>query len=188
MSARVSSQPRTPTVLAGVALRLRSDQRLLSLARGGNSAAFDVLLARYRPRLLRFCAAMDPGSAGETKLVVERVAATARRAMLTGCQPDAVRAWLYCIACEELNERPDRTPSNLPPPGDQPPSASGSDRRSHLVASIACLAERERAALLLRELDRLPYAEIAEILQTTVPDVEALLVRARVGLAEMAEP
>src|SRR5919108_363791 len=42
-------------------------------------------------------------------------------------------------------------------------------------------------ALLLREIDALSYEQIAEAMETTVPSVKSLLVRARVSLAEAAE-
>src|SRR5205085_3623812 len=42
-------------------------------------------------------------------------------------------------------------------------------------------------ALVLREMDALSYEQIAEAMETTVPSVKSLLVRARVSLAEAAE-
>src|SRR5213078_786592 len=41
--------------------------------------------------------------------------------------------------------------------------------------------------LLLREIDALSYEQIAEAMETTVPSVKSLLVRARVSLAEASE-
>src|SRR3712207_9063192 len=49
------------------------------------------------------------------------------------------------------------------------------------------LPETQRTALLLREIDALSYDQIAEAMETTVPSVKSLLVRARVSLAEAAE-
>ena len=49
------------------------------------------------------------------------------------------------------------------------------------------LPETQRTALLLREIDALSYEQIAEAMETTVPSVKSLLVRARVSLAEAAE-
>jgi len=36
-------------------LRLQSDERLIAFLRRGNTAAFDVLVARYESRLMAFC-------------------------------------------------------------------------------------------------------------------------------------
>ena len=56
-----------------------------------------------------------------------------------------------------------------------------------LVADVQDLPETQKTALLLREIDALSYEQIAEAMETTVPSVKSLLVRARVSLAEAAE-
>jgi hypothetical protein len=56
-----------------------------------------------------------------------------------------------------------------------------------IVADVGQLPESQRTALLLREIDALSYEQIAEAMDTTVPSVKSLLVRARVSLAEAAE-
>ncbi len=55
------------------------------------------------------------------------------------------------------------------------------------MADVQELPETQRTALLLREIDALSYDQIAEAMETTIPSVKSLLVRARVGLAEAAE-
>src|SRR5437868_11118652 len=56
-----------------------------------------------------------------------------------------------------------------------------------LVGDIQELPETQRTALVLREMDALSYEQIAEAMETTVPSVKSLLVRARVSLAEAAQ-
>ena len=56
-----------------------------------------------------------------------------------------------------------------------------------LVGDINELPETQKTALVLREMDALSYDQIAEAMETTVPSVKSLLVRARVSLAEAAE-
>ena len=56
-----------------------------------------------------------------------------------------------------------------------------------LIADVQCLPETQRTALLLRELDALSYDEIAMTMETTVPAVKSLLVRARMSLAEATQ-
>ena len=56
-----------------------------------------------------------------------------------------------------------------------------------IVTDVGELPETQRTALLLREIDALSYDQIAEAMDTTVPSVKSLLVRARVSLAEAAE-
>src|SRR5260221_3348683 len=56
-----------------------------------------------------------------------------------------------------------------------------------IVSDVQDLPETQRTALLLREIDALSYDQISEAMETTVPSVKSLLVRARVSLAEAAE-
>ena len=56
-----------------------------------------------------------------------------------------------------------------------------------LIADVHELPETQRTALLLREIDALSYEQIAQAMETTVPSVKSLLVRARISLAEAAE-
>src|SRR6202011_2707355 len=56
-----------------------------------------------------------------------------------------------------------------------------------LIGDVHQLPETQRTALLLREIDALSYDQIAHAMETTVPSVKSLLVRARISLAEAAE-
>ncbi len=56
-----------------------------------------------------------------------------------------------------------------------------------LVSDVGRLPEHQRSALLMREIDGLSYADIAGVLDVTVPSVKSLLVRARMGLVEAIE-
>jgi DNA-directed RNA polymerase specialized sigma24 family protein len=53
-----------------------------------------------------------------------------------------------------------------------------------LVDDVQALPDMQRTALLLREIDGFAYQEIATAMDTTVPAVKSLLVRARCGLRE----
>jgi hypothetical protein len=61
------------------------------------------------------------------------------------------------------------------------------DDLRQLMTDVETLPETQRTALLLREIDQLSYEEIAQAMQTTVPSVKSLLVRARIGLAESGQ-
>jgi hypothetical protein len=56
-----------------------------------------------------------------------------------------------------------------------------------IVTDVHALPESQRSALLLREMEALSYEQIALAMDTTVPAVKSLLVRARVSLAEANE-
>src|SRR4051812_15042602 len=74
-----SSMPglRGPSAL----LRLQSDERLITLTRKGNHAAFEVLCARYQSRLLAFCRHML-ASREDAEDVLQEVFAAAFNAVL----------------------------------------------------------------------------------------------------------
>ncbi len=56
-----------------------------------------------------------------------------------------------------------------------------------LLTDVGKLPETQRSALLLREMDALSYEEIAQAMDTSVPSVKSLLVRARISLAEASQ-
>ncbi|MBS1880953.1 MAG: hypothetical protein JST31_15690, partial [Actinobacteria bacterium] len=56
-----------------------------------------------------------------------------------------------------------------------------------IISDVNKLPETQRSALLLREMDALSYEEIATAMETTVPSVKSLLVRARISLAEASQ-
>src|SRR3712207_5615171 len=55
------------------------------------------------------------------------------------------------------------------------------------TTEIYTLSLHDALPILLREMEALSYEQIAEAMETTVPSVKSLLVRARVSLAEAAE-
>ncbi len=189
-----------PTALSGSRssgplLRLQSDERLIALTRRGQQAAFEALFSRYHARLLAFCRHML-GSKEDAEDVLQEVFAAAFNAILADEREINVRPWLYRIARN-------RSLNHL-----RKASAIGVDsmdihyadhgmstgeqvlRREsfrQLIGDVQQLPETQRSALLLREIDALSYEQIAQAMETTVPSVKSLLVRARISLAEAAE-
>jgi RNA polymerase sigma factor (sigma-70 family) len=182
---------RGPTPL----LRLQSDDRLVALTRRGNQAAFEALVARYESRLLAFCRHML-SSREDAEDVLQEVFAAGFNAMVADERPINVRPWLYRIARNRsLNHLRrhqaigvDSMDVHLADNGTT--TADRVHRREEfrqLMGDVQGLPETQRTALLLREIDALSYDQIAEAMETTVPSVKSLLVRARVSLAEAAE-
>ena len=176
-------------------LRFQPDEKLVALTRRGHHAAFEVLCARYQSRLLSFVRHML-GSREDAEDVLQEVFAAAFNAVLADAREINVRPWLYRIARNRSLNHLRRA------------SAVGVDsmdvhfadyglstgdrvlRREsfrELLADVQQLPETQRTALLLREIDALSYEQIAQAMETTVPSVKSLLVRARISLAEAAE-
>ena len=176
-------------------LRLQSDERLIALTRRGQHAAFEVLFSRYQSRLLAFCRHML-SSREDAEDVLQEVFTAAFNAILADEREINVRPWLYRIARNRSLNHLRRA------------SAIGVDsmdvhfadhglstgervmRREsfrQLLGDVNELPETQRTALLLREIDALSYEQIADAMETTVPSVKSLLVRARISLAEASE-
>src|SRR5579875_3773195 len=176
-------------------LRLQSDERLISLIRRGNHSAFEVLVARYQSRLLAFCRHLL-GSREDAEDVLQEVLAAAFNAILADERPINVRPWLYRIARNRSLNHLRRIQAIGVDSMDVHFSEHGAstadkvhdrERFRLLVRDIQALPETQRTALVLREMDALSYEQIAEAMDTTVPGVKSLLVRARISLAEAAE-
>src|SRR6266516_4793701 len=176
-------------------LRLQSDERLIALTRGGNHAAFEILCSRYHSRLLSFCRHML-ASREDAEDVLQEVFAAAFNAVLADEREINVRPWLYRIARNRsLNHLRRATAVGVDSMdvhfADH--GLSTSDRAirresfRELLSDVHKLPETQRTALLLREIDALSYEQIAQAMETTVPSVKSLLVRARISLAEAAE-
>ena len=176
-------------------MRLQSDERLIALIRRGNQHAFEALVARYQSRLLAFCRHML-SSKEDAEDVLQEVFAAAFNAILADEREINVRPWLYRIARNRsLNHLRRATAVGVDSmdvhfsEGGQTTADKVHKREEFrlLIADVQDLPETQRTALLLREIDALSYEQIAEAMETTVPSVKSLLVRARVSLAEAAQ-
>ena len=197
MEASALRHPSALPALAGRSplLRLQSDERLIALTRRGHQGAFEALVQRYQPRLLAFCRHML-GSKEDAEDVLQEVFTAAFNAILADDRPINARPWLYRIARNRsLNHlrRPRPAGQDSMDVFERDGGSSTADtvhRREEfrqIVTDVGELPETQRTALLLREIDALSYDQIAEAMDTTVPSVKSLLVRARVSLAEAAE-
>jgi RNA polymerase sigma factor (sigma-70 family) len=177
-------------------LRAASDERLIALTRRGRDDAFEVLVERYRSRLLGFCQHMLR-SREDAEDVLQEVYVSALRAMRSDDRPIHAKAWLYKIArnrsLNHLRRPTDVAVDSMDTFESRGVGASaldavaGRERLREIVNDVHSLPETQRTALILREFDALSYAEIADAMDTTVPAVKSLLVRARMGLAAAAE-
>jgi RNA polymerase sigma factor (sigma-70 family) len=176
-------------------LRLQSDERLIALTRRGQPAAFEALCSRYQSRLLSFCRHML-GSREDAEDVLQEVFAAAFNAVLADEREINVRPWLYRIARNRSLNHLRRASAIGVDSMDihfADHGMSTGDRAirresfRELLGDVHELPETQRTALLLREIDALSYEQIAHAMETTVPSVKSLLVRARISLAEAAE-
>jgi RNA polymerase sigma factor (sigma-70 family) len=181
--------------LSAPLLRLRSDDQLVALFRAGNEEAFRVIHDRYNQRLFAYARQMLSGSRQDAEDALQDVFVRAYGSLRASDRPIALRAWLYRVAhnrCVDQLRRP------IPPPADvfdvsRTPLCDPlieTERREdlkRLVQDVRRLPAQQRSVLLMRELEGLPYAELADAMDVSVAAVKSLLVRARMGLVESAE-
>ena len=176
-------------------LKLQGDEKLIAMVRSGNPGAFETIVDRYQGRLLGFCRQML-GSTEDAEDVLQEVFVNAYRAMLADEREINLRPWLYRIARNRCLNHLRKPTADAQESMDMVPTveAASTAEKVHnreefrqLLADVNKLPETQRSALLLREMDALSYEEIAAAMETTVPSVKSLLVRARISLAEASQ-
>jgi RNA polymerase sigma factor (sigma-70 family) len=176
-------------------LKLQGDEKLIAMARGGNPGAFETIVDRYQGRLLGFCRQML-GSTEDAEDVLQEVFVNAYRAMLADEREINLRPWLYRIARNRCLNQLRKPSADAQESMDMVPEveAASTAEKVHnreefrqILSDVNKLPETQRSALLLREMDALSYEEIADAMETTVPSVKSLLVRARISLAEASQ-
>jgi RNA polymerase sigma factor (sigma-70 family) len=147
-----------------------------------------VALRRYATALLR-----NPSDAED---VVQQTFLKALRAFRAGARPQQSRRWLVAIAHNECRmhfRRASRRPTEvaldlaLDLTIDRSPESEAYPSLQEIREALGQLAQSQRTALVLRELEGRPYAEIAGVLDVSESAVETLLFRARRALREQLE-
>ena len=176
-------------------LKFQGDEKLVALTRRGHQHAFESLVERYQSRLLGFCRQML-GCTEDAEDVLQEVFVAAYNAMVADERPIAVRPWLYRIARNRCLNHLRKPTADGQDTMDTHPHMNGvttleriqnREEFRNLLTDVGKLPETQRSALLLREIDAMSYEEIAQAMDTTVPGVKSLLVRARIALAESSQ-
>jgi RNA polymerase sigma factor (sigma-70 family) len=177
-----------PARLAGsTMLRTQTDARLVDLVRAGHSAAFEAIVQRYRRPLLTYCSRVLPAARAED--AVQQTFLSAYQAMTRDDAELKLRPWLYRIArntslnlLRQNGWTHDQLSENFD--GVERPDQVF-ERREQLrsaVDAVNALPERQRDALVQRELEGKRYDEIAAALGVNDGAVRQLLHRARATL------
>ncbi len=181
-----------------------SDLELFRRAKGGKTAAFNQLVERHAPALIRAAAGMigRSGAGGdggtEAEDVVQETFTAAYRSMRSFQEKSSVKTWLYAILIRQvaLFRRKNKMPlrffaeeSALAGAGggrgdDEGGHEEAVDARLDVEAAMARLPEDHRAILIMREFDGMSYEEIAEVLGVPRGTVESRIFRARQAMKE----
>ena len=181
----------------------------LAAALAGDSDAFGALVSPHRRGVHLHCYRML-GSYDDADEALQEALLHAWRGLPTYAARAPLRHWLYRIAtttCLKLIERrrrtpvsvgeisylqpyPDRLLDQLTDPGADP--AAVVDQRESVALAFVVALQRlpatQRAVLILRDVLAWTGAEVADLLQTSVPAVNSSLQRAREAMKASAKP
>lgn len=170
----------------------RPDRALVHDAQQGDPGASAVLIERYYPRIYSFVSHLTYGR-GSAEDLTQEVFARALKALGRFNGQYQFEHWLLRIAknlCIDEARRNVRSPE-LTDPGELPelqgvpaPDYVWETVSQELVASVvrralSALPSRQRAVLVMREMEGMSYADIAQVIGTNPRGVEATLRRAR---------
>src|SRR3954454_11339715 len=156
-----------PARLAGsTLLRTQTDARLVDLVRAGHAAAFEAIVQRYRRPLLKYCGRLLPVSRAED--AVQQTFLKAYQSMTSGDAEINLRPWLYKIAhnsslnlLRQNGWNYDQIPEDFDGVMQPPQAVEQSERIRQVVRNVQELPERQRDAIVLRELEGRSYEEIS---------------------------
>jgi RNA polymerase sigma factor (sigma-70 family) len=173
--------------------RVLSDDRLAQRAARGDKRAFAAIFDRYHQRLYRYCLAIV-GNPEDAQDALQNTMVKVLGALPGEQRRVQLKPWLYRIANNESIEllRRRRETRQLDPelgavgPGPADEAASR-ERLRRLVSDLEELPERQRGALVMRELAGLEFDEIGTALGTSAAVVRQTLYEARLSLRQMDE-
>lgn len=180
---------------------LSPDDSLIAAARGGDLAAFNVLVERYERLVYAICLRLlrDPHLAED---VTQETFIRAYGA-IASFEGGPFRSWLARIATnrsyDTLRYQRRRPAESLeaqvveveprwsvePPVDDPERFAARSELSRRLEAALEYLTEDQRLVVLLHDVHGYPYDEIAEITGASIGTVKSRLSRARARLREV---
>jgi RNA polymerase sigma-70 factor (ECF subfamily) len=169
--------------------------RAFDAARSGDLAAFERLM-RQHERLVLATALRLTGRMEDARDVSQEVFLKLYRNLDKVQASEAISSWLYRVT---VNASHDVTRRRRPesPVEEAGALASGEagphevltedERRRVLQLSLRMLAEKERAALVLRDLEGLSTAEVARVLGSSEATVRSQVCKARVKVRAFVE-
>jgi RNA polymerase sigma-70 factor (ECF subfamily) len=172
------------------------DRTLVAAAQTGDRDALEALLRRHHDRVLAVCRRLTGNPADAADAAQETLLAIVRGLPRFDGR-SAVSTWIFRIATnaclDELRRRGRRaTPIGALTieAGDVPRADAGAAAhldavvdRLDLDAALQTLPDEHRAALVLRDVADLDYAEIASMLDIPLGTVKSRIARARAALA-----
>jgi RNA polymerase sigma-70 factor (ECF subfamily) len=167
----------------------------IAAARTGDLAAFELLM-RQHERLVLATALRLTGNLEDAQDISQEVFLRLYKNLGKVQAADALPAWLYRVtvnACHDLRRRkpalaPVEMAGELVAGGiDAHTSLTQAERRRVLEMSLRVLPEKERAALVLRDLEGLSTEEVARVLGSSEATVRSQVSKARAKVHDFVE-
>jgi RNA polymerase sigma factor (sigma-70 family) len=176
-----------------VAMSALSDEGLARRAIEGDKEAFAAIFDRHHQGLYRYCLALL-GNAQDAQDALQNTMVKVLRAMPGEERRIVLKPWLYRIAHNESIELVRRRRETRPlDPGlaavgaGLSEAAAARERLRVLISDLNMLPERQRGALIMRELAGLDFAEIGTAFGTSAAVVRQAIYEARLNLRQMDE-
>jgi RNA polymerase sigma factor (sigma-70 family) len=173
------------------ALRIRSESTLRSRAARGDAAAFAVVYERHHQALYRYCRSILRHDE-DAQDALQSTMARAFAALQDEQRDFELRPWLFRIAHNEAisilrRRRETGELDELPALGELEDRVAEREELRLLQLDLADLPERQRAALILRELNGLSHQEIGVVLELSTGAVKQAIFDARSALFSFRE-
>ena len=172
-----------------------TDGDLVRRARQGEEAAYHEMVDRYGPELYWLALSLV-GNAADAEDVLQETFSGAFQHLRVFKQRASVKTWLSRILVRQAarchRSRRRHRMTSLESVAETPKAVlrnegsgeAGSDARMDVLAALETLPEIHREVVVLRELQGMTYAEMAEVLGVPPGTVESRLHRARQALRE----
>jgi RNA polymerase sigma factor (sigma-70 family) len=177
----------------GLRLRILSERALGDRIVSGDRRAFAELFRRYQQPLYGYCVSIL-GNQEDSADALQNTMAKALKA-LPGEERDLqLKPWLYRVARNECIDliRSRKLADDI---AEDEPAAkhgieaevAGRERLRELLSDLDHLPEKQRSALVMRELNGLSFAEIGGAFETSPSAAKQVVYDARVSLLDLAE-
>ena len=174
-------------------LGLLGDARLTRLASRGDEGAFSAIFRRYNQPLYRYCRAIT-GNDEDAGDALQNTMIKAMRALPGEQRSIELKPWLFRVAHNEAvsvlrQRRPQAPLEESADAAIDGPEAGISEREEmrELMDDLHDLPGRQRAAVILRELNGLSYADIAAVFGTSTVAAKQAAYDGRLALQEYAQ-
>jgi RNA polymerase sigma-70 factor (ECF subfamily) len=183
------------TILATAVDGPQDRSSVIDRAKAGDLAAFEQIMRQYE-RMVLGTALRLLGSLSDAQDASQEVFLKLYRNLGKVESSDAFPGWLYRVtvnACHDLRRRRRASvpmaDAGDPASGEADPQqqTAARERRRVLELSLRMLSEKEREALVLRDLEGLSTEEVARVLGSSEATVRSQISKARVKMKDFVE-